>query len=44
MRLAVEGPTTKKLVKEVQQAAMQSVVDIAALQVELGGLHGKIEA
>lgn len=44
MHLAVEGPTTKKLVEEVQQVATQSAAKVAVLQVELGGLCSKIEA
>ncbi len=41
-RLAIEGPTTKKLVEEVQQAATQSVTKVAVIQVELGDIHSKI--
>jgi len=40
----VEGPRIEKLVKEVQQAVVQSTTDIIALQVELDGLHNKIKA
>lgn len=44
MCLVVEGPTTDKLMEEMQQAAIESTADIETLQVELGGLYNKIEA
>lgn len=37
-----EGPTTENLVERVKQAIMHSVVEIAAVKVELGDLHSKI--
>lgn len=42
MRWAVEGPATEKLAEEVQQVVTQSVVELALIQVELGGVHNKI--
>ena len=44
MRLAVEGPTTEKLNKDVQQVAAQSDVEVVVIKVEMGGLHSKIAA
>jgi len=40
--LATEGPSTEKLVKEVEQATTQSVVEVILIQVELGDLYNKI--
>lgn len=42
MHLAVEGPTTEKLVEEVQLAAAQSATKVAVIQVELVNLRSKI--
>ena len=42
MRLVVEGPTTEKLVEEVRQAAAESSVEVAVIQVELADLCSKI--
>jgi len=42
MRLVVKVLATKNLVEEVRQAAMQSAVEVAMVQVELGDLHSKI--
>ncbi len=44
MRLVAEGPATEKLVEEVKQAATQSMIEVAVIQVELGDLHSKITA
>lgn len=42
MGLVVEGSTTDKLVKEVQQAAMQGTIDLQVLKVEFCELRDKI--
>ena len=44
MRLEIEGPATKKLVEEVRQAATQSVVEVAVIQMEVGDLRSNIAA
>ena len=44
MRLAAEGPTIEKLVKEVKQVATQSATKVAVVQVELRDLRSKIAA
>ena len=44
MHIVVEGPTTKKLVKEVQHVVAENVAEVLVMQVELGGLHSKIAA
>ena len=41
--LAMEGPTTKKLVEEVQQAAVESTSDLGVLNMEFSELCNKVE-
>jgi len=36
------GPTTEQLVEEIKQAVAQCTAEVAAVQVELGGLRAKI--
>lgn len=43
MGLEVEGPTTKKLVKEVCQAIMQGTMDLQELKTEFNSLQENIE-
>lgn len=44
MRLVVQGPTTKKMIEEVQQAAAQSTAEVVVIQVQYGGIPIKITA
>lgn len=43
MCFAVEGLTTKKLVEEVKQATVQSIVELKELKQEFSELHHKVE-
>jgi len=42
MVLAVEGPTTEKLVEELQQATMQGIADLQVLKVAFSELQANI--
>lgn len=42
MHLVMEGPTTEKLIEEVQQVMVQDSTDIAMLNMEFNDLCNKV--